>query len=342
MPPARTAPSSTSSAVAISRTRVASFIRTRRLRSYVMIFCGGCTPGAAGGLRLASSTGRTNRGRPGGAGSTNSSPPTCGGPGTATSTTSSVSSGPRGHDHHQQVLRSHLYEEQGGVLQDRLVRPDKRWKLNRSDFTERKRWNDYATAYTKALERTSTEMAPWYVIASIASGSANWAVSKILVDALDGSGSGAIRSRPRCRTSRSIDVGALGVAADPDGEPPGHPLEHQADDGACPGHELVEGPAPVTTGPGRPSVRSSSRAERRTGRPLTPMYRGMGGIPRHHSSLLPDRSQREASEGADAVGLGLAGAPGERCGSSMTTPSTAPPRDEGPDDSTAPPIGPSM
>jgi len=77
------------------------------------------------------------------------------------------------------------YEEQGRRLQDRLVRPDKRWKLNRSDFTERKRWNDYATAYTKALERTSTEMAPWYVIASNRKWFRNWAVSKILVDALE-------------------------------------------------------------------------------------------------------------------------------------------------------------
>jgi PPK2 family polyphosphate:nucleotide phosphotransferase len=77
------------------------------------------------------------------------------------------------------------YEEQGKRLQDRLDRPDKRWKLNRRDFSERKRWKQYDTAYTEMLEKTSTEAAPWYVIASNHKWYRNWAVSEILVATLE-------------------------------------------------------------------------------------------------------------------------------------------------------------
>jgi len=77
------------------------------------------------------------------------------------------------------------YEEQGRRLQDRLDRPDKRWKLNRTDFTERGHWGAYQAAYADALTQTSTEMAPWYVIPSDHKWFRNWAVSKILVATLD-------------------------------------------------------------------------------------------------------------------------------------------------------------
>jgi len=77
------------------------------------------------------------------------------------------------------------YEEQGRRLQERLERPDKRWKLNRTDFTERAHWDRYRTAYADALTKTSTETAPWYVIPSDHKWFRNWAVSKTLVAALD-------------------------------------------------------------------------------------------------------------------------------------------------------------
>jgi PPK2 family polyphosphate:nucleotide phosphotransferase len=76
------------------------------------------------------------------------------------------------------------YEEQGKRLQERLDRPDKRWKLTASDFIERRHWDLYTEAYTEALARTSTETAPWYVIASNHKWFRNWAVSRLLVDVL--------------------------------------------------------------------------------------------------------------------------------------------------------------
>jgi PPK2 family polyphosphate:nucleotide phosphotransferase len=76
------------------------------------------------------------------------------------------------------------YEEQGKRLQERIDRPDKRWKLTASDFIERRHWDAYTEAYTEALARTSTETAPWYVIASNHKWFRNWAVSRLLVDVL--------------------------------------------------------------------------------------------------------------------------------------------------------------
>jgi PPK2 family polyphosphate:nucleotide phosphotransferase len=75
-------------------------------------------------------------------------------------------------------------DEQGRRLQERLDRPDKRWKLNRTDFIERARWDAYQAAYADVLTLTSTEIAPWYVIPSDHKWFRNWAVSQILVDVL--------------------------------------------------------------------------------------------------------------------------------------------------------------
>jgi polyphosphate kinase 2 (PPK2 family) len=70
-------------------------------------------------------------------------------------------------------------------LRSRLEQPDKRWKARVSDFTERKLWDSYREAYTDVLERTSTEDAPWYVIPADHKWYRNWAVSQVLLDALE-------------------------------------------------------------------------------------------------------------------------------------------------------------
>lgn len=55
-------------------------------------------------------------------------------------------------------------EEQAERLLERIDRPDKHWKYNTGDLDERALWGEYAEAYQIALERTSTEDAPWWVI----------------------------------------------------------------------------------------------------------------------------------------------------------------------------------
>jgi PPK2 family polyphosphate:nucleotide phosphotransferase len=55
-------------------------------------------------------------------------------------------------------------EEQRERLLARLEAPDKYWKFSPGDLGERERWDAYTAAYEEALSRTSTALAPWYVI----------------------------------------------------------------------------------------------------------------------------------------------------------------------------------
>jgi PPK2 family polyphosphate:nucleotide phosphotransferase len=55
-------------------------------------------------------------------------------------------------------------DEQRRRLLERLDDPAKHWKFSAGDLEERKLWDAYTAAYEEALERTSTERAPWYVV----------------------------------------------------------------------------------------------------------------------------------------------------------------------------------
>ncbi|MEM1115290.1 MAG: PPK2 family polyphosphate kinase [Bacteroidota bacterium] len=66
----------------------------------------------------------------------------------------------------------------------RLERPDKHWKFNPDDLKERALWDDYMRAFEIALERTSTEAAPWYVVPAETRWFRDALVSQILVDTL--------------------------------------------------------------------------------------------------------------------------------------------------------------
>ncbi len=67
----------------------------------------------------------------------------------------------------------------------RLRKPDKHWKFNPADLTERARWDDYEDAFESALERCSTDAAPWYVIPSEERWFRNLAISQLLVQTLE-------------------------------------------------------------------------------------------------------------------------------------------------------------
>lgn len=56
------------------------------------------------------------------------------------------------------------YEEQGKRLMERLDRPDKYWKYSPGDLDVRDEWDAYQEAYDEVLRRTSTQIAPWYLI----------------------------------------------------------------------------------------------------------------------------------------------------------------------------------
>jgi PPK2 family polyphosphate:nucleotide phosphotransferase len=76
-------------------------------------------------------------------------------------------------------------DEQKERLQARLDEPDKHWKFRLGDLEERKRWDEYVAAYDEALERCSTDHAPWYVIPANRKWFRNLAVTEILGDTVD-------------------------------------------------------------------------------------------------------------------------------------------------------------
>jgi len=54
--------------------------------------------------------------------------------------------------------------EQKKRFEARLDTTDKHWKVEASDFADRKRWPKFQAVYEELLSRTSTKRAPWYVV----------------------------------------------------------------------------------------------------------------------------------------------------------------------------------
>lgn len=77
------------------------------------------------------------------------------------------------------------YDKQRERLLERLDNPDKHWKFNPGDISERALWPAYQEAYEAALERCSTDAAPWYVVPSDRKWYRNWAVAKLLLEHLE-------------------------------------------------------------------------------------------------------------------------------------------------------------
>ena len=55
-------------------------------------------------------------------------------------------------------------DEQRERFQQRLEDPTRHWKWSPGDLDARARWDDFLAAYTDAIARCSTDIAPWYVI----------------------------------------------------------------------------------------------------------------------------------------------------------------------------------
>jgi PPK2 family polyphosphate:nucleotide phosphotransferase len=75
-------------------------------------------------------------------------------------------------------------EEQARRLQARLDTPAKRWKFSKADLKERGYWDDYITAYTDAVQKCSTDHAPWYVVPSDVKWYRNYVVGQIITATL--------------------------------------------------------------------------------------------------------------------------------------------------------------
>jgi PPK2 family polyphosphate:nucleotide phosphotransferase len=77
------------------------------------------------------------------------------------------------------------YEEQRERLVARLDNPAKHWKFNEGDIAERALWPSYQQAYEAALERCSTDTAPWYLVPADRKWYRNWAVAQLLLEHLE-------------------------------------------------------------------------------------------------------------------------------------------------------------
>ncbi len=76
------------------------------------------------------------------------------------------------------------YDEQRQRMLDRLADPTKRWKFKESDLDERAKWEEYMASYEAAIRRTSTDVAPWYVIPADHKWYRDWAVGNLLLERL--------------------------------------------------------------------------------------------------------------------------------------------------------------
>ena len=67
---------------------------------------------------------------------------------------------------------------------ERINDPIKNWKFSSMDVKERQKWDEYMQAYEDAINATSTELAPWYVIPADKKWFTLIAISKIIVETL--------------------------------------------------------------------------------------------------------------------------------------------------------------
>ena len=75
-------------------------------------------------------------------------------------------------------------EEQKSRLMDRIIRPEKHYKFDKSDITERTYWDKYQRAYEDLFEHTSTKEAPWYVVPADRKWFSRYLVSQVILEIL--------------------------------------------------------------------------------------------------------------------------------------------------------------
>ena len=71
-------------------------------------------------------------------------------------------------------------------MQARLDDPQKQWKLQASDFEDRKLWPTFMKAYQQTLSATSTKEAPWYIIPADDKSERDRFLAELLVATMEG------------------------------------------------------------------------------------------------------------------------------------------------------------
>lgn len=86
------------------------------------------------------------------------------------------------------ILKFYLHmskDEQRKRLLKRLENPEDNWKFSTGDLKERELWDEYMKYYEEAINKTSTDYAPWYVIPADDKGVARYIVAKTIWQELD-------------------------------------------------------------------------------------------------------------------------------------------------------------
>lgn len=76
-------------------------------------------------------------------------------------------------------------KEQQKRLIERIVREEKNWKFSMSDIAEREYWDEYQKDYSDAIEKTTSDEAPWYVVPADDKWFTRYVVALITLDALE-------------------------------------------------------------------------------------------------------------------------------------------------------------
>ena len=75
-------------------------------------------------------------------------------------------------------------KEQKKRFLDRINEPDKNWKFSSGDLPERALWDQYMSAYEEAINETSKDYAPWYVIPADHKWFTRVAAIQVIIDAM--------------------------------------------------------------------------------------------------------------------------------------------------------------
>ncbi len=86
------------------------------------------------------------------------------------------------------IIKLFLYiskSEQKKRLLERIHDPNKQWKISEGDLIAHKKWEQYMTTYIDIFNHTNKKWAPWFIIPANIKYFRNWAVSKIILKALE-------------------------------------------------------------------------------------------------------------------------------------------------------------
>ncbi|MBR3168229.1 MAG: hypothetical protein IKF18_06055 [Erysipelotrichaceae bacterium] len=75
-------------------------------------------------------------------------------------------------------------EEQAARFLSRIEEPEKNWKFSENDWNERSYWDAYQQAFEDCINKTSTKIAPWYVVPADHKWYMRYVVSEIILSTL--------------------------------------------------------------------------------------------------------------------------------------------------------------